>query len=282
MTFAMPLALLLLVPLVAAGVLAHATVTGWAGRLPGAWDRVVTQTLKPFIAERSRIGSHGAPLLCLVIGALLISALSRPGGDADNAEAFATLSGRVIVIDVGADLALHRHVIDTFFETDPDVPTAIVLTSGDAYRIVPFTTDKAQIDRYIRVVDASMMPEPGRRPHLGIVQAEQTLARAGILVRQIVLLSALPAPTDVVEIPPTKSDRIVIALGNAPGWEKWAKDQNADLRSDADVGEIASRLTAAARDVAIAELPEVRVEFTTILIGFAALLWLGLFRRRHE
>ena len=280
MSFVTPSALLLLLPLLAVAFAAWTGVRGVGGRLPGAWHHVVSPGMRPLIAARSGLSTAGMPVLVLAVLALIIGAMSRPGIDADKQAEFSDLVGRVVVLDVGADLARHRHALDAMHEAAPGVAAAVVAVSGDAYRIVPFTTDKTQIDRYVRVLNAGMMPSPGRRPHLGLARAEQMLDDAGYLVRQIVLLSALPASDRVIEIPQTDSHRYTVVLAGQKGWEKWAEQQGAVLLGPGDLAVLASDAEREARRIALAELPGSRTEFTAILIALAASLSLLLFRRR--
>ena len=280
MSFVLPYALLLLLPLAGLAWMARAGRRSWAGRLPGAWHQVVSPDLRPLIALRSRLGAAGTPVLCFGIGALLIGALARPGLDADDPEDFATLAGRVIVLDVGSNLARHRHALDALYRADPGVATAVVAVSGDAYRIVPFTTDRAQIDRYVRVLSAEIMPEPGQRPHLGLARAERSLNDAGYLVRQVVVLTGRRAPEQVVEIPGTDSQRYVVALEDDLGWEDWATAQGGSVLARAEIDSVTEELQREARDKARAELPGSRIELSFVLIALSAALWLLLFRRR--
>ena len=280
MSFVAPYTLLLLLPLALAGYLAFTGARGWAGQLPGAWQRIVSARLRPLIAERSQLGASATPVLCLAVCAIIVVALSRPGLDSEENDDFVTLAGRVVVLDVGSDLARHRHALDAIFRAGPGVATAIVAVSGDAYRIVPFTTDKAQIDRYVRVLSSDMMPDPGQRPHLGLARAEQILTSAGYLVRQVVLLTARPAPPRIVEIPSTDSQRYVVPLDPAVDWAAWAAAQSATDMQREDIDRIASDLERSARDMARAELPGSRWEFTTFLIALAGVVSLLLFRRR--
>lgn len=280
MSFATPLALILLVPLLVLLVLSATRSHGWAGRLPGTWDRVVAPTLKRHVAVHSNLGKAGAPVLAIGLAALVVLALARPGVDADDPRDIVTLGGRVIVLDVGEDLAGHQLFIDALHDADPAIATAIIAVAGDAYRIVPFTTDKAQIDRYVQVLSADMMPAPGNRPHLGIARAEKILLDAGYLVRQIVLVTAKRPPEQSVAISQTETQRIVVPLFNPAIWQDWADTQHSTLADRESVSDIAETLADAIRAAARSELPATRLDLATILIGITALLWLLLFRRR--
>lgn len=282
MSFAAPLVLLLLVPL--AGLLGLAVFGGHAqiGRLPGAWHRVVAPVLRGYLATRSNLGRAGAPILCFAVAALVVLAMSRPGIETDDQDMAVNLAGRVVILDVGSDLAQHRLFLDELYRTDAATATAVIAVSGDAYRIIPFTTDKSQIDRYVRVLNAEMMPKPGHNPHIAVAQAERILASSSYLARQIVVLTARPAPPQSASIPPGKSQRFVIPLGSGDGWPEWAQAQNAVLLGADGLAELTQSLRRAAQDAANAQLPAARHEFTTALIALAALLWLPMFRRRSS
>ena len=280
MSFALPYALLLLAPLAALGALAGLGHGSWTTRLPGTWQQIVSPDLRPLIALRSRLSETRAPVLVFALAVLLIAALARPGFDSETQDDFANLAGRVVVLDVGTDLARHRHALDALHRTDPQVATAVVAVAGDAYRIVPFTTDKTQIDRYVRVLTNEMMPEPGQRPHLGLARAEQILQNAGYPVRQIVLLSARHAPDRIVDIPGSDSLRFVVHLDDSLDWSAWASAQDATALGRGELQDITDRLERETRRVVRAELPNARTELTAPIIAFAALLWLLLFRRR--
>lgn len=278
-----PTVLLLLLPLVLAGVLARSTRFGWAGRLPGGWDQVISPRLKAHAALRSGLGRAGAPVLCLGIAALLITALARPGIDADRTEAHATLAGRVVVLDVGAELDAQRLFLDALNGAGRMPATAVVVATGEAYRIVPFTTDTAQIDRYVRVLRQDMMPVSGHRPHLGLAEAERILAAAGLPVRQIVFITSTLPPETMVPVPGTGSERIIVALGSAGAtgiWARWAEGWDASLAGRGSADDIAQALEDAARAAARAELPAARLDLSSALLAVAALFWLLLFRRR--
>jgi hypothetical protein len=186
----------------------------------------------------------------------------------------------VIILDVGADLARHRQFVDTLIRADPGVATSIIAVAEDTYRIVPFTTDHVQIDRYVRVLNADMMPRPGQKPHVALADAERSLASAGLPARQIVLLSARSAPDQIVEIPRQQSDRYVVKLGDAQGWEQWADAQGATVLRAGSALQLTEARRQQARRIARAEIPTARHDLTVWLIALAAVLWLLLFRRR--
>lgn len=280
MTFVLPFVLLLLLPLVGGGVLAKSAGQGRFSRLPGAWQQAVASGLRGYIAQQSKLTQTGTPILCFGTAVLVIVALSRPGLDTDSAQEYTTLAGRVIILDVGADLTRHRHFVDDLHHADSQVSTSVIASSGDTYRIIPFTTDKSQIDRYVRVLNANMIPMPGQSPHLALAQAERLLSDAGYIVRQVVLVTARHGPEQVIEIPLGRSDRFVVPLITDEAWTGWAAAQHAAVLNDDAVADLTQSLRQEAVAAARSELPSARTEFTTLLIALAALPWLLMFRRR--
>ena len=281
MSFAAPFSLLLALPFTALFFLRRSPRFNAAGQLPGAWSRVVAPAFRRVVRAHGRDRTF-PPVVTFLAGLLLILALGRPGVDLKSSDDFASLGARVVVIDVGADLTRHRQFIDNLHLADPATATALVAVAGDAYRITPFTSDKSYIDRYVRVLNAEMMPRSGQRPHLGLAQAERLLEQSGYLVRQVIFLSARPAPDEAVDVPSVGIERIFVDLNDGGDWRAWAAAQGADIVARDAVRGIVDDFSSATRAAARAALPDAVFELRTPLIGFAALLFLLKFRRRLE
>lgn len=282
MSFIAPLAFALLIPLGAIFWASRAPRFNAAALLPGTWGAVVAPRFRAIVSGQSRLSAAKAPFLTLGLAALVALSLTRPGLDLQDPEAFSGVGGRVVVMDIGADLSRHRQFLDQLHGADRMTSTAVVAVSGDAYRVTPFTTDRAHIDRYVRVLSADMMPRPGQQPHLGLAHAERLLDEAGYLVRQVVFLSKRPAPPEIVTVPIANADRIVVDLGDGTSWRDWAEAQQAEMMGRDQVSALASDFTAATRAAARAELPDARFDLTPMLIALAALLFLLKFRRRED
>lgn len=281
MSFVAPYALLLIPPFAALYMLCRSPRFNVAAQLPGAWARVVAPAFRRIVGAQSQ--TRSAPqIMTFLAGCLLILALARPGVDLRPPEDFASLGGRVMVLDVGADLTRHRQFVSALQQVDPATATAVVAVAGDAYRVTPFTSDTTHIDRYMRVLSADMMPRPGHKPHLGLALAERLLEQGGFVVRQVVILSARTAPEETVIVPPVGVSRVFIDLLDEDSWRDWATAQTAEIverdRIDAITGDFFAATWTAAR----AELPDAMLELKTPLIALAALLFLFKFRRRAE
>ncbi|MEM7270503.1 MAG: VWA domain-containing protein [Pseudomonadota bacterium] len=277
MSVIFPIALVLLLPLAAlAWAMTRSDVVG-AGRLPGAWERLISPPLRSYIADRAAIVKSAAPTLCLAIAALIAVALARPGLITETKPDYANIVGRVVVIDVAAGLPPQTVYVNALLEASPHIPTALIASAGESYLIAPFTTDPKQITRYLNAIRPEMMPLAGRRPHLGLALAERTLDEAGLLVRQIIVTSA-GDPPPIVGVAASDTLRHVVGAGGA-GWRDYADAYQADL-GDADPAPTITAIEEAARAAVEASLPGARTELTPWLIGGTLLLLLPLFRRR--
>jgi len=278
MSFALPFFLILMVPLVAAAWTLTKGGLATAGRLPGAWNTLVAPSLKRFLAGRAAASRNRTPCLALCIAGLIVLALARPGGEVGGEIDLTGLAGRVIVLDASTDISRQAVFIRELENANPALPTAIIAAGADAYLISPFTTDPKQTHRYLNVLTPDMLPDEGRRLHLGLAMAESALARAGFPAGQIILTSDQPPPAPV---PISDSDtiRTIAALGEGD-WQGFADVYGADVIG-ADAGATASKaLLARVRDQVAATLPGARFDLSPWLIAAVMLGWLAFFRRR--
>lgn len=280
MSFALPLVLILIAPL---GALAWALAKGklaTAGRLPGAWNTLITPPLKRYVAAKASASRNSAPFLALTIAVLIVMALARPGADTGDEVDLTGIAGRVVVLDASTDVSAQAVFVRELEDANPNLPTAIIAAGADAYLIVPFTTDPAQTHRYLNALTPDMMPGEGRRLHLGLALAERVLARAGYPAGQVILTSDQPPPQPVA-IAPSATIRTVAAIGARPSdWEGFAAAYDAEVIDRGQATSASADLMARARDEAAATLPGARFDFSPWLIGVAMLCWLMLFRRR--
>lgn len=280
MSFALPLVLILIAPLAALFYFLASGRLAMTGRLPGAWDRLVAPPLRRYIADRAASGRNLAPFLALAIAGLIVVALARPGADMGDEIDLTGIAGRVIVLDASTDISRQAVFVRELEEADPSLPTAIIAVAGDAYLIVPFTTDPAQTHRYLNVLTPDMMPEGGRRLHLGFALAEKVLARAGYPAGQIILTSDQPPPAPVA-IAPSATLRTIAVLGQRPAnWTAFADIYGADVIGESRAKDASAPLLFKARTKAASTLQGARYDLSPWLIGAAMLGWLMLFRRR--
>lgn len=283
MTFGAPLLLLLLLPLAAVFWLTRRRGGLLLSQLPGHWDRMVEPGLRAFLARRIPERGGRQLKLCLAIAALLVLALARPGFEPEEAADYGNLSGRVIVLDLGAgiDIRGQRLFAQRLLEESPGVPAAVVAVAGDAFDIVPLTTDRAQVARYLQVLHPSMMPAPGRALHLGAAHGEAVLERAGVVAGQVVLVTGGAPPR-----PPRGANgggrpRVLVALESGTAdWGAIAEALGAELTAPSDLASIAQELEAVVGEKLRSGGPAAHRDLTPWLVALVLLLWLTLFRRK--
>lgn len=278
MSAAIPLYLLLLIPLAGAAWALTRRMGPAANRLPGGWNALVAPQLKAYLAQRSAARRNRMPILLLGVAAVIVLALTRPGFHHGRELDLTGVAGRVIVMDATTDIARQALFLRELQDATPRVPTAVIAAAGDAYVIAPFTTDPAQIHRYLNVLVPDMMPGEGRRLHLGLARAEALLNRAGYLAGQVILTAEAPPPAPV-PIAPSESLRVVVALGQGD-WSAFADSYGAALRDGAAAARASNDLIELAETAARDSLPGARLDLSPWLIGGAMALWLVLFRRR--
>ena len=283
MTFGAPLLLLLLLPLAAVFWLTRRRGGLLLSHLPGHWDRIVEPGLRAFLARRLPERGGGQLNLCLAIAALLVLALARPGLETDEAADYGNLSGRVIVLDLGAgiDVRDQRLFAQGLLEASPGVPAAVVAVAGDAFDIVPLTTDRAQVSRYLQVLHPSLMPTPGRALQLGAAHGEAVLERAGVVAGQVVLVTGGAPPRTPRGAKGAGRPRVLVALESGTAdWSAIADALGAELAAPSDLAAIAEELEEVVGEKLRTAGPAAHRDLTPWVVALALLLWLTLFRRK--
>ena len=284
-----PLALLLLLPALVLALSPRAARAFVPAGLPGDWAKVIVPELRPLAAGGTpEVARDGALAVPLAIWCLLVLALAGPGIESGTRQGFGNLAGRVIVLDLGAgaDVTAQRVAANRLLDLAPEVPTAIVAATADAFDVMPLTRDRRQIDRYLQVVDPGLMPLGGRATGLAIGHAEGLLQRAGIVVGQVVLVTGGTPPAS----PPGAASGwlravVVVRTGSdrqREAWRGYAVTAAARLADDETLAPVAQDLARTAALAARQAGEWVRLDLTPLPIAAAAVLWLLLFRRRLE
>lgn len=280
MSFVTPSALLLMLPALA--------LMGWillwrgsdALRLPGHWHRLIDPVMQPFMARQVVSPNRMPWVFWLAVWTLLVLGLARPVIGWAAPSDFGNLAGRVIALDMGAGVPVERQklLVYRIIEASPATPTALVVATAEAFDIVPFTTDRSHIERYLEVLSADVMPVAGRATGIAVVHAERVLQRAGLAVGQLVLLSGGRAPpSDTV----AAGDwlRAVVVDDAAPEWQVYARSIGARLADGSSLDDVIDDLDDAVADALRGGDRSGDLELRPWLIAGAALLWLLYFRR---
>ena len=281
MSFAYPLVLLLLLP--AVGLVAWLTL--WRGgvalTLPGHWHRIIDESMHAFMANQVVSQVRLPVVLWLGIWTLLVIGLARPILDFGEPTGYGNLAGRVIALDVGADFDVERQKLIAYriLDAAPAVPTALIVATAEAFDVVPFTTDRAHIDRYLHVIDPELMPISGQAPGIAITHAESMFARAGMIVGQMVLITGGNPPSAEATEAGDWLRAVVVDRDDIEDWDRFADQIGARLTDDTALDvvleDLDSEVAAALRD------SDEAADFAILpwLVGISALLWLFFFRR---
>ncbi len=191
-----PLVLFLLAPAVAAFAWCARHGDRYIARLPGDWERLVAPSLRATVGRLATQGAAPQLLGFLALWVVLVIAIARPAWELEEAANFSNIAGRVIAMDLGggADIHSQRLAATTLIDSAPDVPTALVVGSGDAFNVVPLTTDRNFIDRYLNVITPDVMPLDGQAISVTVAHSEAILTRAGVVVGQVILLAGGEPP----------------------------------------------------------------------------------------
>ena len=281
MSFAHPFAFLLLLP--ACGLVAWLML--WRGQaamgLPGHWHRVIDTAMQSFMARRVVSQTRLPVMLWLVIWILLVLALARPILDAGDPTPSGNLAGRVIALDLGAgvDTERQRLIAYRILDAAPMTPTAVVVATGEAFDIVPFTIDRTHLDRYLQVLRPAVMPVSGRAPGMAITHAEALLARAGMVVGQLVLVTGGSVPAADATAAGDWLRAVVVNDSPDAAWQAYADGIEARLADETTIGDVIDDLDAKVADAVRDSDDASEFAVAPWLVAAAALLWLLFFRR---
>lgn len=254
--------------------------------LPAGWSRLIgpgmyTIAARHVIASRDVPGALVAAGLWLVIGI----ALAEPVLKSDSAGGAANLAGRVIVLDMSetAHVDQVRSAAADIALSLSDVPVAIVAATGDAFDVVPFTSDHQHVRRYLSVLTPDVMPIDGYEPQRAIAHAEAMLVRAGMIAGQTILVTGSTTARSA-QLARDRWLRAIVYVRRdtvaSPAVQAMADQADARLVTagdhaglDADLEQAISSLTH--------DSPELsgQTPLQPWLIGIACLLWLLQFRR---
>jgi len=281
MSFVHPFVLVLLLP--AFGLVAWLTL--WHGQaamsLPGHWHRAISPTMQSFMAKQV-VSQNRLPLgLWLTIWTLLVLGLARPILDYGEPTIYGNLAGRVIALDIGSgvDVERQRLIAYRILDAAPTTPTALVVFTAEAFDIVPFTTDRAHIDRYLEVIEPEVMPVSGRAPGIAITHAESLLARADMVVGQLVLVTGGGVPAANATAAGDWLRALVVDRENVSAWQGYADRIGARLTDETAIGAVIDDLNAEIADALRDSDEAAEFALGPWLVGGAALLWLFFFRR---
>jgi len=283
MIISYPLVLFLLVPAIAAFMWLVRRGDLYLARLPGDWERLVNPALRSIVGREASQGAAPQLLSFFVLWVVLVTAISRPVWKLEDAANFPNIAGRVIAMDLGggADIHSQRLAAAALLDSAPNVPTALVVGSRDAFNVVPLTTDRDFMNRYLNVITPDVMPLEGQALPVTVAHSEAILTRAGVVVGQVILLTGGEPPPLGDEYLRRWTRVVVAEPGSRDEWVDYANYLGARLVSYDDLTFVVDDLE---REIERAHHRGDNAgvhDLTPYLLGVAVLLWLALFRRRR-
>jgi hypothetical protein len=281
MSFGQSYALLLLLP--ALGLVAWLTL--WRGRaamvLPGHWHKLIDTTMKSFMAQQVVSQNRLPVVLWLTIWTLLVLGLGRPTLDIGEPTDYGNLAGRVIALDIGSsiDVESQRLIAYRILDAAPTMPTALVVATAEAFDVVPFTTDRAHLDRYLQVIKSDLMPVSGRAPGIAITHAESLLARAEMAVGQLVLVTGGRVPLANATVAGDWLRALVVDRDSREAWAVYADRIGARLTDETEIRAVIDDLDSRVADALRDSDDAAEFALAPWLVGAAALFWFLFFRR---
>ncbi|WP_336485782.1 vWA domain-containing protein [Methylobacterium nigriterrae] len=169
----------------------------WRAAPLGDWARVVDPALMALLARRGAVlgGRRQANRAAAVAAALIALALTGPAVERRDTATFRNLDATVIVADLsrsvteGGALKEVRQVAQGIAEAAGTRSVALVVYAGDAYLAIPPTTDRESFATTLFALDADTVPDRGSHPERGLALARRTLAEAGVVAADVVLIS---------------------------------------------------------------------------------------------
>ena len=174
---------------------------------------------------------------------------------------------------------IHKGCAYRILDAAPTMPTALVVATAEAFDVVPFTTDRAHLDRYLRVIKPDLMPVSGRAPGIAITHAESLLARADMAVGQMVLVTGGRVPVANATAAGDWLRALVVDRDSREAWATYADRIGARLTDGAEIRAVIDDLDSKIADALRNSDDAADFALAPWLVGTAALFWLLFFRR---
>ena len=164
----------------------------------GAWERAVDPALLSALARRGAVvaGTSRTSLALAAAAAVIVLALAGPALERRDGETFRNLDATLLVVDLshamidGDRLQQTRIAARTLADSIGSRQAGLIIYAGDAYLANTLTTDADALGATIFALQSDTVPDRGNRPERALALARQTLRDAGVVVADIVLISA--------------------------------------------------------------------------------------------
>jgi Ca-activated chloride channel family protein len=169
----------------------------WRSAPLGDWARAVDPALMTHLARTGAIlgGRRQANLAAALAAGLIALAMTGPAVERTDGRTFRNLDETVIVVDLsrsvteGGNLQGVRQAAEAVAEAAGTRAVSLVVYAGDAYLATSPTTDRDSFGTTLFALDADTVPDRGTHPERGLALARRTLAEAGVVAADVVLIS---------------------------------------------------------------------------------------------
>jgi len=217
---------------------------GSGAGIPSPWARVIEPHLLRQLQEGSVAVADSPPSRWLapgraaaLLGLLLILALAGPQlrWSGDPAKPLRPDVARVLVVDLSpaygqlseAEQQRLRAELRQFVRGLGAGETALLVTAGQAWLVVPPTEDLAALDGFLVELSPDVVPVQGDNPPAALALARRTLAATGARVQQILWLRAGALPVlsegDAGQLGPGGIQPIFLQVNAGRGAEEWRR-----------------------------------------------------------
>ncbi|MFO1151772.1 MAG: VWA domain-containing protein [Alsobacter sp.] len=189
----------LLRPLWLLGLIPLALVAWRASSQSGDdWVKACDPQLLAFLRPATARRGDARRRVALALAVLVVLALAAPARLGEASPRLRNAAGLVLVVDVSPSMAGHdpppgrlaaaQAAAAEVTASAGGRQVAVVVFSGDAYVLSPFTTDTAVTLSALDGLEVGLVPEKGSRPGAGLLLARSLLDGAGIEDGEILLL----------------------------------------------------------------------------------------------
>ncbi len=163
----------------------------------GDWGREIDPALMAYLTRTGSVlgGRRGANLAAGLCAGAIVLGLAGPAIERRDTGSFRNLDETVLVVDLsrsvaeGGNLQGVRETAAAVAEAAGTRPVALVVYAGDAYLAVSPTTDRDSLGTTLFALTADTVPDRGSHPERALALASRTLAEAGVIAADVVLVS---------------------------------------------------------------------------------------------
>ncbi len=166
------------------------------------WRKIVDPALLPHLTagNAGHRSTRSVLILAFLATALLTLALAGPSWRQLPQPVYDSPVHRVLVIDLSAAmnaadiqpsrLARSKLLAQQLLNNQAEGDTALVAFAGDAFSVVPLTSDRNTVSHLLSSLSTDLMPSPGANLAAGINEASRLLEQGGASRGDIVVLTA--------------------------------------------------------------------------------------------